>query len=327
MIRNKLSWLLATILLTTAGLADAQQTKITPRIGYLSLGSAPAEPEVAFKQQLRDLGWIEGQDLTITYRWAANDMDRLAILAGELVRLPVDILVVSSTPVIQAAKKVTATIPIVMMGAADPVASGFVSSLARPGGNITGLSLQSPELAGKRLEILKEIVPKLTRVAFLAHGGDPAHKLFINEARDVAQRLGIRVQPVVIDGPSDMEGAFSLIVGDRAGAIVIQPLLTGSALGQGRNVADLALKNRLPAVSDGIRFPEAGGLMSYGSNRMDLFRRGATFVDKILKGAKPADIPVEQPMKFDFIINLKTAKQIGLTIPPNVLARADRVIR
>ena len=307
-------------------MVEAQQSK-TPRIGYLSLGSVPAEPEAAFKQQLRDLGWIEGRNLAIDYRWAANDIDRLSILAEELVRLPVDVLVVSSTPVIQAAKKATTSIPIIMMGAADPVASGFVASLARPGGNITGLSLQSPELAGKRLELLKEIVPKLNRAAFLAHGGDPAHKFFISEARDVAQRLAITIQPIVIEGPAEIEIAFSSIVRDRAGAAVVQPLLTGSALGQGRNVAEHALKNRLPTISDGIRFPEAGGLMSYGSNRLDLFRRGATYVDKILKGAKPADLPVEQPTKFDFIINLKTAKQIGITFPPNVLARADRVIR
>ena len=316
------------ILSVAAGsVANAQESKRLPRIGYLSLGSAPAEPEAAFKQQLRDLGWIEGQTLAIDYKWAANDISRLAVLAEELVRLPVDLLVVSATPVIHAAKKATATIPIVMMGAADPVASGFVVSLARPGGNITGLSLQSPELAGKRLELLKEIMPKLTRVAFLAYGRDPAHKFFIKEAQDVAPRIGIQIQPVVIESPAEVEAAFSSMVRERSGAAVIQPLLTGSALGQGRNVAEHASRNRLPTVSDGVRFPEAGGLMSYGSSRLDLNRRAATYVDKILKGAKPADLPVEQPTKFDFIINLKTAKQIGLTIPPNVLARADRVIR
>jgi len=235
--------------------------------------------------------------------------------------------VASATPAIQAAKNATTTIPIVMAAAADPVGIGFVASLARPGGNITGLSLQSPELAGKRLELLKEIVPKLTRVAFLAHGGDPAHKLFIKEAQDIAPRIGIQIQPILIEGPGEFEVAFSAMTRERAGALVVAPLFTGSALGLGPKVAELAAKNRLPAVSDGIRFPEAGGLMSYGANRVDLFRRAATFVDKILKGTKPSDLPVEQPTKFDLVINLTAAKQIGLTIPPNVLARADKIIR
>jgi putative ABC transport system substrate-binding protein len=214
-----------------------------------------------------------------------------------------------------------------MSGAADPVASGFVASLARPGGNITGLSLQSPELAGKRLELVKEIVPKLTRVAFLAHIGDPAHKLFLKEAQDIAPKIGLQIQPLAVQGPEEFELAFAAMIKERAGAVVIVPLFTGSALGLGPKVAGLAIKNRLPSVSDGIRFPEAGGLMSYGANRLDLWRRTASFVDKILKGAKPADLPVEQPIKFDFIVNLKTAKQIGVTIPQSVLFRADRVIR
>jgi putative ABC transport system substrate-binding protein len=307
--------------------AAAQLAKKVPRIGYLNLGSGPAEPEVVFRQELRDLGWVEGQNLTIEYRWAGNDMGRLSLQAKELVDSKVDVIVASATPVIHAAKNATTTIPIVMMGAADPVASGFVASLARPGGNITGLSLQSPELAGKRLELLKEIVPKLSRVAFLAHAGDPAHKLFIKEAQDIAPKIGIRIQPVLIEGPGEFDIAFSAMTRERAGALVIAPLFTGSALGLGSKVADLAARNRLPAVSDGIRFPEAGGLMSYGANRIDLQRRAAIFVDKILRGAKPADVPVEQPTRFELIMNLKAAKQIGLTIPPNVLARADRVIK
>jgi len=298
-----------------------------PRMGYLTLGSGPTETELEFKQRLRDLGWVEGQNIIIEYRWAANDMGRLGVLAEELVRLKVDVVVASATPVIQAARNATTTIPIVMLGAADPVGFGFVASLARPGGNITGLSLQSPELAGKRLELLKEIVPKLTRVAFLAHGGDPAHKLFLKEAQDVAPKIGLRIQAVVIKGPEEFEVAFSAMVRERAGALVVQPLLTGSALGQGRKVADLAARNRLPAVSDGIRFPEAGGLASYGANRLDLSRRAAVFVDKILKGTKPADLPVEQPMKFELVINLKAAKQIGLTIPQWTLMKADKVIK
>jgi putative ABC transport system substrate-binding protein len=278
-------------------------------------------------QRLSELGWVEGRNVIIEYRWAANDTKRLPSLAKELVELKVDVIVASATPAIQAAKNATTTLPIVMSAAADPVASGFVASLARPGGNVTGLSLQSPELAGKRLELLKEIVTKLTRVAFLAHGGDPAHKLFFKEAQDIAPKIGIQIQPLAIQGPEEFEVAFAAMVKERAGALVIVPLFTGSALGQGARVADLAIRNRLPTLSDGIRFPEAGGLIAYGANRLDLWRRAASFVDKILKGTKPADLPVEQPTKFDFVINLKTAKRIGLTIPPNVLVRADRVIK
>ncbi len=307
--------------------AEAQQAKRIPRMGYFTLGSGPTESEVAFKQRLRDLGWVEGQNISIEYRWAANDVTRLPDLAQELVGLKVDIVVASATPVIQAVKNATTTIPIIMMGAADPVGFGLIASLAQPGGNVTGLSLQSHELAGKRLELLKEIVPKLTRVALLAHGGDPAHKLFIKEAEDVAPKIGLRIQPVVVKGPEEFEVAFSAMVKQRAGALVVAPLFTGSALGLGPKVAALAARNRLPAVSDGIRFPEAGGLMSYGADRVWLSRRAATFVDKILKGAKPADLPVEQPMKFDFVINLKAAKQIGLTIPQWTLMKADRVIK
>jgi len=319
--------LLGAVLVALSFSVEAQQPKKVPRIGYLTLGAGPAEPEVEFKQRLRDLGWMEGQNIMIEYRWAANDMDRLAVLAKELVDLKVDVVVAAATPAIQAAKNATRTIPIVMAAAADPVGIGFVASLARPGGNITGLSLQSPELAGKRLELLKEIVPKLTRVAFLAHRGDPAHKLFIKEARDIAPRIGIQIQPILIEGPGEFEVAFSAMTRERAGALVVAPLFTGSALGLGPKVAELAAKNRLPAVSDGIRFPEAGGLMSYGANRVDLFRRAATFVDKILKGTKPSELPVEQPTKFDLVINLTAAKQIGVTIPQSVLFRADRVIK
>jgi putative tryptophan/tyrosine transport system substrate-binding protein len=208
--------------------AEAQQPKKAARIGYLTLGSEPAEPEVALKQRLRDLGWVEGQNLTIEYRWAANDTKRLTSLARELVDLKVDVIVASATPAIQAAKNATATIPIVMMGAADPVGIGFVASLARPGGNITGLSLQSPELAGKRLELLKEVVPRITRVAFLAHGGDPAHRLFFKEAQDIAPKIGIQIQPLAVQGPEEFEVAFSAMTRERAGALVVAPLFTGA---------------------------------------------------------------------------------------------------
>jgi putative ABC transport system substrate-binding protein len=325
--RILIAGLVSALVIVSAQSASTQQVRRIPRIGYLTLGSGPAEPEVELMQRLSELGWVEGRNVTIDYRRAANDTKRLPGLAKELVDLKVDVLVASATPAIHAAKNATATIPIVMSAAADPVASGVVASLARPGGNVTGLSLQSPELAGKRLELLKEIVPKLTRVAFLAHARDPAHKLFFKEAQEIAPKIGLQIQPLAVQGPEEFETAFATMVKERAGAVVIVPLFTGSALGTGPKVADLAIRNRLPSISDGIRFPEAGGLISYGANRLDLWRRAASFVDKILKGAKPADLPVEQPTKFDFVINLKTAKQIGLTIPPNVLVRADRVIR
>ncbi len=325
--RKLCAWLLVAIFPATGLLAEAQQAKKIPRIGYLGLGSGPTETDTGFKQQLRDLGWVEGQNVTIEYRWAANDIGRLPILAEELVRSKVDVMVASATPVIHAVRKATTTIPIVTMGAADPIATGFVKSLAQPGGNITGLSLQMPELAGKWLELLKEINPKLSRVAFLAHGGDPAHKLFLKEAQDVAPKLGIHLQPVVIEDLERLDVAFSTMKKQRAGAVIIQPILSGTVLGQGSKVAQLAVQHRLPSVSDSIRFLEAGGLMSYGVNRLDMFRRAAVYVDKILKGTKPEEIPVEQPMKFDFIVNLKTAKQIGITIPQWTLMKADRVIR
>ena len=315
------------LLFTHGQFAEAQQAKKIPRIGYLGLGSGPTETEAGLKQRLRDLGWVEGQNVAIEYRWAANQMDRLPILAEELVRSKVDVIVVSATPAIEAVRKATTTMPIVMTGAADPVASGFVKSLAQPGGNITGLSLQMPERAGKWLELLKEINPKLSRVAFLGHGGDPALKFFLKEAQYVAPKLGMHLQPVIIEDPERLDVAFTTMKKQRAGAVIIQPILSGTVLGQGNKVAQLAVQHRLPSVSDSIRFPEAGGLMSYGANRLDMFRRAAVFVDKILKGTKPEDIPVEQPMKFDFIINLKTAKQIGITIPQWTLMKADRVIR
>jgi len=306
--------------------AEAQQPKKVPRIGYLTLRASPTENDEAFLQGLRDLGYTDGRNIAIENRWAGGKTDRLPALAEELVRLKVDIIVASSTPAVQAAKNATKTIPIVMTGTADPVGTGLVASLARPGGNITGLSGILPELAGKRMGLLREILPKLSRVAFLAHGGDPAHILFIKEAQEAAGRLGMKLQPVVIGGSEEFESAFSAMIKERAGALVVQPLFIGFLL-QGRRIADLAAKNRLPTVSDGSQFADAGGLLFYGPHRLDQYRRAAAYVDKILRGAKPADLPVEQPMKFEFVINLKTAKQIGVTIPQSVLFRADRVIK
>ena len=323
--KTLLRWSIATFIFATASVASAQQPTKVHRIGYLSLAAKPAARDEAFVQGLRDLGWVDGQNITIEYRWAANKVENLPALANELVGLKVDLIVALTTPPIQAAKQATKTIPIVMGPNADPVGMGFVASLARPGANITGMSSIMPELAGKRLELLKEVVPKLSRIAFLAYGPDPAHGLFVKQAQEAAQRFKIRFQSLVIAGVEEIEGAFSAMTKERAGALIVQPLF--SNLGQGPRIAELAAKNRLPTISDASQFAEAGGLMSYGPDTIALYRRTATFVDKILKGRAPADLPVEQPLKFEFIINLQTAKQIGLTIPPDVLARANKVIR
>jgi putative ABC transport system substrate-binding protein len=305
--------------------AEAQQAKL-PRIGYISLRPAPFDQDKAFEQELRELGWINGQNVRIEYRWAAGKVERLSVLAKDLVDLKVDVLAASATPSVQAAKNATSTIPIVIIGAADAVGSGFVDSLARPGGNITGVTNIMPELAGKRLELLSEVVPNLVRVAFLAYRPDPAHRLFVKEAQWAAEALKMQIQPLIIERSGEIEGAFSKMLREQAGAVVIQPLFIGG-LGQSKNIVELARRNRLPTISDGTQFADLGGLMYYGPSRIELARRAAALVDKILKGAKPADLPVEQPTKFELVINLKTAKQIGLTIPPNVLARADKVIK
>jgi putative ABC transport system substrate-binding protein len=318
-------WLLATVFLTTASAAEAQQVKKRPRIGVLSsrLGPLPTR-EGAFQESLRKLGYVEGQSITIEYRYAEERLDRLPDLAAELVHSKVDVIVAVSTPAIEAAKNATNTIPIIMAGVSDPVGTGFVASLARPGDNITGLSLQSPELSGKRLELLKEVIPKLSRVAFLVHRQDPGHRLFVKEAQDAGQSLGMQIQPLAVAGFEEIEGVFPAMGRERIGGLVLQPIFIGT---HGLRIAELAARNRLPTISDPREFADAGGLMSYGPSRSALWQRAATYVDKILKGTKPADLPVEQPTKFEFVINLKTAKQIGLTIPQSVLFRADKVIK
>jgi putative ABC transport system substrate-binding protein len=318
---------LSTLLLAFCVPLDAQQQpKKLPRVGFLTLLANPDPREEAFVQGLRELGYIDGQNITIEYRRTSGEVERLTALAKELVRLKVDLIVARSTPAIEAAKNATKTIPIVMLGAADPVRSGFVASLARPGGNITGNSNINPELAGKRLELLREIVPKLSRVAFLAFGGDPAHKLFMKEAQEAAEQLKIHIRTYVIANTAELEPTLSTMNRERMESLIIQTLFI-RGLNQGQRIADLAVRNRLPAVSDGAGFAEDGGLVFYGPDLNPSSRRAAIYVDKILKGTKPADLPVEQPTKFELVINLKTAKQIGLTIPPNVLARADKVIR
>ena len=318
-------WLLATVFLATASAAQAQQVKKRPRIGVLSsrLGPLPTR-EGAFQESLLKLGYVEGQSITIEYRYAEERLDRLPELVAELVHSKVDVIVAVSTPAIEAAKNATKTIPIIMAGVSDPVGTGFVASLARPGGNITGLSLQSPELSGKRLELLKEVIPKLSRVGFLVHRQDPGHRLFVKEAQDAGQSLGMQIQPLAVAGFEEIEGVFPAMVRERIGGLVLQPIFIGT---HGLRIAELAARNRLPTISDPREFADAGGLMSYGPSRSALWQRAATYVDKILKGTKPADLPVEQPTKFEFVINLKTAKQIGLTIPQSVLFRADKVIK
>jgi putative tryptophan/tyrosine transport system substrate-binding protein len=306
--------------------AAAQQPAKVPRIGYLSLAAKASPRDEAFAKQLRELGWIDGQNINIEYRWAANKSENLAALADELVGMKVDLIAAATTPAVQAAKNTTKTIPIVMISVADAVGSGFVATLAQPGGNITGTTNIMPELAGKRLELLREVLPKLSRIAFLAYGPDPAHRLFVKDAQEAAQSFKIQFHPLVLARVDEIDGAFQSMVKERVGALIVQPLFP-SSLGQGPRIAELAVKNRVPTISDGFQFAEQGGLMFYGPDSVAAYQRAATFVDKILKGRKPADLPVEQPTKFQLIINLKTAKQIGLTIPQSVLFRADKVIR
>jgi putative tryptophan/tyrosine transport system substrate-binding protein len=321
--KNFIRALLIPFILASAPSVEAQQPK-KATIGILTLASDDPLAKV-LREGLRDLGYVEGQNIVFEHRYVDGKVERLPDVAAELVRMKVDVIMARSTPVVQAVRKATSTIPIVI-SVPDAVGSGLVANLARPGGNITGTSSIMPELAGKRLELLREILPKLSRVAFLAHGGDPSHPQFTRQIQDAAESVGLQVQPVVVKGPEEFESAFSAMARNRAGAVIIQPLFAG-VLGLAGPIAELATKNRLPTISDGLRFAEAGGLIYYGPDQLALWRRIPDYVDRILKGAKPADLPVEQPSKFELILNLKTAKQIGLTIRPNVLARADRVIR
>jgi putative ABC transport system substrate-binding protein len=320
-------WLLATAFLATVPLAQSQQSMKIPRIGHLSAVSPSSISDriKAFRQGLRDLGYVEGKNILIEYRYAEGKLDRLRDLAAELVRLKVDIIVTGGSQTTHPAKDATATIPIVMSQDPDPVGNGFVASLARPGGNITGLSSLIADLSGKRLELIKEILPKLSRVAVLETSTNTGNARQLKETELAAGALGIKLQRLDVLGPNDIEAAFRAASKGRADAVLV---LNGPVVSSHRKqLADLAVKSRLPVTYPQSEFVEDGGLMSYGVSFTDLFRRAATYVDKILKGRTPADLPVEQPIKFEFIVNLKAAKQIGLTIPPNVLVRADRVIR
>ena len=319
--------LLATILLAALQPVQAQQPTKVPRIGFL-IGvahSSISDRYDAFLHGLRELGYMKGKNIAIERRSADGKLERLPDLAAELVRLKVDIIVTGGPLSTRRAKEATATIPIVMAQDFDPVGTGFVASLARPGGNITGLSTLSPEISGKQLELLKEIVPKLSRVAVLGMSTNPGNAQSLRETELAAGALGVQMQYLDVLGPKDIETAFRAASKARVNAVLVLP--SPVLLLQRTQVVELVVKNRLPAIYSQREFLEAGGLMTYGTNFADLWRRAATYVDKILKGRTPADLPVEQPMKFEFIINLKAAKQIGLTIPPNVLVRADKVIR
>jgi putative ABC transport system substrate-binding protein len=315
---------IAFVLVAVGAVAAAQQAKKVPRIGYLRFVEVPVLDE-AFRKGLRELGYVEGQNISVEYRYARGNIDRLAEFAAELVNLNVDVIVAGSTQSIDAARRATKTIPIVFPVTFDPVESGFVASLARPGGNLTGLSTVNPDAAHKRVELLKEVIPQLSRLAVLRNPTNSGSRFPLKETEAGAKQLGVRLQILEARSPDELESAFRLANKEHAGALIV--IVDALYFSQRKRIGDLGIKHRMPAMFDEAQYAEAGGLISYGANLSDLFRRSATYVDKILKGRTPADLPVEQPTKFEFVINLKTAKQIGLTIPPGVLARADRVIR
>jgi len=324
--KKTIFWVLTIALLASATVATAQQSARIPRIGFLgSDPTAVAARIEALRQGLRELGYFEGKNILIDYRYAEDKLDRFPALAAELVRLKVDVIVTGGPGSTRSAKEATTTIPIVMAQDTDPVATGFVASLARPGGNITGLATYAPEISGKQLELLKEIAPKLLAVAIFGTANIPGQAQMRKEAELAASALAVKHRYIDVQNSKDVERAFRSAVKERADAVLalLSPVLNS----QRQQVVDIATKSRLPVIYPFAAFVDASGLASYGVSYPDLYRRAATFVDKILKGAKPADLPVEQPKKFEFIVNLKAAKAIGLTIPPNVLARADRVIR
>jgi putative tryptophan/tyrosine transport system substrate-binding protein len=321
-------WLLATLVLANVSLADAQQTGKVPRIGFLDNSTAAGSAGLleVFWQEMRKLGWIEGKNITIEYRFAEQKLERLPELAAELVRLKIDLIVVSGGPTPLAAKGATSTIPIVMTSSVDPVAEGLIASLARPGGNITGNSSLVPELISKRLEILKDAVPKLTRVGVLLSSVGVRTDLNLKELRPAATALKLKLEEIETQPDAKgLESAFKTAKQKQVGAIMVNPGRRFAA--ERKRIVELAGKYRLPGIYFSKEYVDEGGLMSYGADFDDLYRRAAVYVDKILKGAKPADLPVQQATKFEFVINLKAAKQIGLTIPPDLLARANKVIK
>jgi putative tryptophan/tyrosine transport system substrate-binding protein len=315
-------WLLTIFLFGAAGIVEAQQPGNVFKIGYLAAGGSA--PPQAFLQGLRDLGYVEGKNIIFEYRAPGEKSVRSTDLAAELVRLKVDLIVAEGAGAIRAAKNASATIPIVMAHVNDPIVLGLVASLSRPGGNITGNSNLSPELSGKRVELLKEVLPRMSRLAVLAYRGE-AMRTSIQETEITAQSLHLQLQLLEVNGPDEIESAFDAAKKQRADALV--QIEAGLFSPHQQRIIGLATNAGLPAMHNNRADVEIGGLMSYGPDRVDMNRRAASFVDKVLKGTKPKDLPVEQPRKFEFAINLKTAKQIGLTIPPNVLVRADKVIK
>jgi len=324
---RKLLWLLAILLLASIHLAEAQQAKKGPRIGFLSGFSSSSDRErfEAFRQGLRELGYVEGQNVFVEYRYAGSNVDEYPKLAAELVSFKVDLIVVGGgSSLARAAKETTKTIPIVMTGGSDPVGAGLVASLARPGGNITGLTAITAELAGKRLELLKETLPRLTRVGVLWNPTDQGSAQGLKEIEIAAPTLGLEIQSLQVRSPSNFESAFKAAIAGQARAL--QVLGSGLINSHRNRIVEFATKNRLPTMFADAADVEAGGLMSYGPALPDHYRRAAVYIDKILKGAKPADLPVEQPTKFELIINLKIANALGLTVPRLLLAQADEVI-
>jgi ABC-type uncharacterized transport system substrate-binding protein len=322
-----LSILVVVVQIAFGLIGQAQQPKKVPRIGYLSAGSASInltrlEP---FRQGLRELGYVEGKNIVIEYRYTEGKTDRFSALAAELVREKVEVILTVGTNSTQAARRATDTIPVVMTFVADPIGSGFVASLARPGGNITGLTNLAPELSGKWLELLKEMVPKSLRVGVLIDPTTPAQKVLLKEMEGTAKTLAVEVQPAEVRAPNAIESAFATLKKGRPNALIV--LLQPRTMDYQKRIVEFAAMQRLPTMSHWQEYVAAGGLAFYGASIHDMYRRAATYVDKILKGTKPADLPVEQPTKFEFVINLKTAKQIGLTIPQSVLYRADKVIK
>jgi putative tryptophan/tyrosine transport system substrate-binding protein len=319
--------LLATIILLSVGLARAQPSGKLPRVGLLltDASSPPSLNVETFRQGLRDLGYVEGKNIILEYRYAEGKIERLPHLAEELVRLPVDVIVTALSPGIHAAKQATDTIPIVFAVSGNPVATGYVASLARPGGNVTGLSVMDYELSGKRLELLKETLRKASRVAVLWNPGNGAMVLKMKEVQSAAQALSVKIRSLETRDPQDFDQALAALPREHPDALLT--LADPLTVFHRDHIIEMAAKNRLPAMYELGEFVEAGGLMSYGPNILDNYRRAATYVDKILKGAKAGELPVEQPMKFELMINLKAAKQIGLTIPQSVLYQADKVIK
>ena len=318
-------FILATLILAPVYLAYAQKQSTTPRMGVLLLGAPPNANLDAFIQGLRELGNIEGKNILIEYRFAEGKADRLPELAMELVRLKVDAIFTAGTPAIFALKQATKTIPIVFFSASDPIGTGVFASLAHPGGNITGISALASDLWPKRLELLKEIFPKLSRVAMLWNKGNAGMNLEAKATQEVAGPLGVTLQDRGVKDPNELDTVFALMIKDRPDGFLalMDPVLNSYQ----KQILDFLAKNRLPAIFENKAWVEAGGLISYGANYADVHRRAATLMDKILKGAKPADLPVEQPTRFELFINLKTAKEIGVTIPQSVLYRADKVIK